>query len=246
MNNLIKVIVVILLAQLSACSKKMYQPYQIEYENARVNSSITGKNEKLEKMIAPYRTELDKTMNEVLAVSDQEFKKGAYESLLGNWVCDGIKWYMDSVLKAPNDFAICNYGGLRVQSLPKGNITLSNIFELMPFDNKITAVVMDSNTMLNVTKKISAFKGIPVSRGINISLDKANNIKNWSSHQTIKDSFVLVATDYIVNGGDRMDIFANSRKISYEVKLRDVLVDYAKHQKKLHAELEGRIVKVEE
>jgi len=234
---------IIIILQMISCSKKIYQPYKVEYTSTRVNGAVSGRNPEMEKMVAPYRAELDKTMNQVLATSDQEYKKGPYESLLGNWVCDGMKWYMDSVLAAPNDFTICNYGGLRVHSLPKGNITLTNIFELMPFDNKITAVILDSATMIKVTEKIADFKGIPVSKGINIVLSKEHNVKQWTSHQSIKDSFILITTDYIASGGDRMELFAKSRKVFYDVKLRDVLIDYAKHQKKLHAILEGRITK---
>ena len=39
------------------------------------------------------------------------------------------------------DFVVLNYGGLRIQSMAAGPITMSKVYELMPFDN--TLVVVD-------------------------------------------------------------------------------------------------------
>ena len=93
--------------------------------------------------IAPYKSGMDKTMNEVLNTSDVAMTKDVPEGLLGNFVADLI-------LKKANDYyapddgakvSICilNNGGLRTP-LPKGDITRGKVFELMPFENEMVFI----------------------------------------------------------------------------------------------------------
>jgi hypothetical protein len=46
----------------------------------------------------------------------------------------------------------------------------------------------------------------------------------------------------VATGGDRMDFFIKYPKKLLSVKIRDILIAYAKHQKILSAKIEGRVV----
>src|SRR5262245_14965863 len=89
--------------------------------------------------IKPYRDKMEGEMNTVIGVSEQAMERGMPEGRLGNFVADACmiearKVFYPSDGRQP-DFTILNNGGLR-RPLPSGNITVGNIYELMPFENE--------------------------------------------------------------------------------------------------------------
>ena len=62
-------------------------------------------------------------------------RTGEGESLLGNLICDAMCW------KLKGDIAITNKGGVRTD-LPSGIITPRDVFNVLPFDNTLSAVTV--------------------------------------------------------------------------------------------------------
>ena len=60
------------------------------------------------------------------------------------------------------DAAFINYGGIR-SYLPKGDITIGRIFELMPFDNLIVLQEIKGDTLLSFLNFIAERNGWPIS-----------------------------------------------------------------------------------
>src|SRR5690606_31289580 len=87
-------------------------------------------------LISPYKTKLDSLMGQVVARGARELKKNTGESPLGNLVADMQKSYSERAFGHHIDISVVNNGGLR-NSLPAGDITLGNIYELAPFENVI-------------------------------------------------------------------------------------------------------------
>ena len=88
--------------------------------------------------IAPYKAKCSAIMDVVLGYSDKVMTKDQPEGLLGDFSADAVltqarKFCKDS---CSVDICVLNNGGLR-NPLPKGNITLGNIFQLMPFENQM-------------------------------------------------------------------------------------------------------------
>ena len=77
----------------------------------------------VEAIIAPYRSKLDGQMNEVIGTTAKELTYGNGVSLLGNWACDIILKQANTYYGKKVDITAINQGGLRIRSLPKGNIT---------------------------------------------------------------------------------------------------------------------------
>lgn len=133
-----------------------------------------------EQMISPYKKKLDTEMNEVLVVSSEEMprEKNKIETKLGNLVADlsmnHAAWnlYNDRMISKPA-FCVLNFGGLRT-SLPKGNITMGKIYELMPFENELVLVTITEEKVHEFIQYIKE-KGPQPTSGITISINK----KNW-------------------------------------------------------------------
>ncbi|RYD75491.1 MAG: hypothetical protein EOP53_16385 [Sphingobacteriales bacterium] len=221
-----------------------------------VNNSVT-ENAKVKNEIQPYKDSLDKIMNRVLGVSAQMMDKGQPESALGNFVSDLILDYVnnrpcvDSGKCIGGDIAFFNNGGFR-NSLPKGNITVQNVYELMPFDNEVVILEMPGKQVNELMKFIAESGGIPVA-GMRMEIRKhfpANIYIGKLKFDSTK-TYRVVTSDYLANGGDKFFFLQdkNVKRTDLHIKLRDVILESiplkAKIQNPLKAEKDGRITVVE-
>lgn len=215
----------------------------IENKSQKVEQIDSSSSNELDSFLLPYRIELNRKMQDTIAFSDKELKKYRPESELGNWVADGMLWTAKNTYRETADLAICNYGGLRTKSLPKNHIQLRHIYELMPFENELVILSIDSNELKTIFHRMMEKDGWPISKGVKLIVSNSNQIIDWSIHGVKKNNYRIVLSDYIANGGDGMDILIPKEKQSLKILIRDALASYARYQKNLVAELEGRIVK---
>lgn len=203
----------------------------------------------MEKEIQPYRESMSGKMNEVIATSDVALTKGQPESLLGNLFSDACLqmandiYYASTYSKA--DFAFFNNGGLRAE-LPKGSITMRNVFELMPFENELVVMTLNGGQMKKLLDFIAAKDGVPVSNLRFKIRDKAPleaYINNMPFDST--KSYKAVTSDYLAGGGDQYFFLTDAKKEYLNLKIRDCMVQYLKMQsregKTITANLDQRI-----
>jgi 2',3'-cyclic-nucleotide 2'-phosphodiesterase (5'-nucleotidase family) len=79
----------------------------------------------------------------------------------------------------PIDFAVQNYGGIRLPAIPKGDISVGKIYELMPFDNVMYIMELEGSIVQMFFDRMAESGGWPVSRNVyfEISYGKAKNIQ---------------------------------------------------------------------
>ena len=165
--------------------------------------------------ILPYKTELDAQMNAVLCHSSLEMKKTKPESLLGNWTSDvclemAQKLYSDDI-----DLSFFNTGGLR-SSLPQGDITKRDLYKLMPFENELVVLELNKKEMLDLKNYFNITKGQPIAFAEKFSLNDS--------------IFLVLTTDYLANGGDKMKFFKDKKQHKVGIKMRDALINYCSKQ----------------
>ena len=246
MKILLKILFFSSLLSLYACSHKT------SITNITETHIIINKNEidsGIYKVISPYKTKHDSLMTKVIAKSEDAFIKADVESTLGNFFCDAVIYETKKILGSDSshlNVAAFNKGGLR-NALPKGNITIGNIFELMPFDNEVVILKLSGLQFKDMLGKIAEKGGIPVA-GLRMEIkDKTANKVTINGHvfDETKDYWV-VTSDYLANGGDNYVFFktATDRK-SMNILLRDVIINYCnditKQGKTLKPMLDGRI-----
>lgn len=71
--------------------------------------------------------------SETLATATTPFK---YREELGCMMTDGIRWFTGA------DFVFQNTGGIRIDELPKGPITMKDIYDIDPFTNDVVVYTM--------------------------------------------------------------------------------------------------------
>ncbi|NOZ12696.1 MAG: hypothetical protein GXO69_03495 [Acidobacteria bacterium] len=194
----------------------------------------------IEKIIRPYREQLKKEMDTVIGKSEVNMTRGNPESLLGDFVTDVI---LDTARRFGHvDFALTNNGGLRAP-IYKGNITIRNIFELMPFDNRIVLAQFTGKQLEALLTEIVKRGGTPVS---GITIVSTGGIVNATVGQEKFDpnrSYTVATIDYLMHGGGNLESMWNG-KISKDthVLLREALIAYVKKHRVIHPQIEGRII----
>lgn len=225
---------VIIGAGLLACSS-----VKIKAESNTVAVVDSSNDENIiDSLIAPYKDSLESVMLEVIAHADKDFVKGRPSGSLNNWSADVIlqSQIRNTRLSAPT-FCLLNVGGLR-NTINKGDVTLGDIYKVMPFDNEIVWVEMPIEAMKDIEAYLINSGGEPIAgariENGTLKIDGVNN-------QTEK--VWVITSDYLMNGGDHMEFF--EKKISTSltgVLMRDAMINEAKIQGTLIWNDENRIV----
>lgn len=191
---------------------------------------------KIDSLIIPYRLELSEEMSAVLATSNYDFVKDRPNGALNNWSADALlNFFKDSVTNSQSIMSLLNTGGLR-STINKGDVTLGDIFKLMPFDNEVVLVRLPKERLNDMSKYISISGGEPISGAHYSSGQLLLNEDNGG------DTFWVVTSDYLFNGGDKMTFFNEPIEVIWtSILLRDVFVHAAKEQKNLVYSDEERI-----
>lgn len=235
----------ILLLVFSAC-RSTYVVDEIGESQQKFDLNYTKQDTLIESEIKPYRTELNKSMNSVIAQAEKTLTKAQPESTLGNLLADGTLIMAEKYTNSSIDIGIVNYGGIRVPSINKGAVTLGNVYELMPFDNYLVVLNIKGSVLIDVCNVIAVKKGWPVS-GLTMAIKdgKAENIKIKNEAIDKDKEYSVAISDYLANGGDNLSMLVNIKQQNTNILLRDAWIEYFKllnsEGKFLNANLENRI-----
>jgi 2',3'-cyclic-nucleotide 2'-phosphodiesterase (5'-nucleotidase family) len=217
------------LLTLFSCSRYLTVS-QINTKNIAVEIKSADVDSLAESIVKPYRDSINQDMKKLVGVTATALVKGKPESKLTNLVSDVILNYAEDYcakqhLNIHPDAAYVNYGGIRA-SLPQGEITVGNIFELMPFENEIVMIKISGESILKMAEKIAARGGEGVAKlKLGIKKEAVGTITIDGKAIDAKTAYWLVTNDYIANGGDQMSMFINPlEKINTNAKIRDVLI----------------------
>jgi len=244
-----KLFFVFLLAlSLAAC--KVNHVAQVQPQGYRMqpqSAALPAADPEIQAMIAPYKAELDAEMNEVIGETSAEMRKSKPEGALGNWMSDLLYEEINEHLGEEIDFATVNYGGIRIPAIPQGDITKGKIFELMPFDNMVTVLYLDAETLRLFFDKVASEDGIPISKQVKLEIKdgKVHNLTIKGEPIQEDKIYKVGVSDYVANGGDDCDFFVNKKREDLGVFLRDLIIEHVEEEtadgKKINAATDGRI-----
>jgi len=204
--------------------------YEVNTKNISVDSKVGPLDSVMESIVKPYRDSIENELSTLVAISSTPLIKGKHESKLTNLLSDILLDYGTSYCKKQNlsscpDVSYVNYGGIRA-SLPKGEITVERIFELMPFENEIVLIKITGQAFLLMAEKIAGRGGEGVA-GMKLGIRNGIVSSLTAGGKPIDPSafYWVVTNDYIANGGDQMSMFLNPvERINTKMKIRDLLI----------------------
>ena len=251
MNKIVQIFMIISLI-LSCDNSKIL--VNTEGKNISINSGIETIKE-VEDIINPYKLNLDKTMNQVLSFSVDNYSKddGDYNTAIGNLMADAIFELTNPVFKRRTgkniDMVLLNHGGIR-SILPKGNVTTKTAYKLMPFENSVVVVALKGSVVLEMINYLKVSdKAHPIS-GLELVINADNSYQKIQIGNTDVDSekiYFVATNDYLYKGGDQMEFFKKSDTL-YELnyKIRNVLLDYFSINDTLNPKIDQRFIKLKQ
>lgn len=231
-----------------ACSTK-YALVKSNRADYHINNDVAVDSSVI-KTYLPYKMQLDAEMNKVIGYTEVALTKAtlATESVLGNFFADAVLRQAKKL--EPNiDFTVpTTKGGLR-NEIAKGAITVSNVFELMPFENELMLYTLKGADALLFLQFVAATNGQPIAGAtMTIKAGKADKIMINGEPFDVRKEYKVLTSDYIAGGGDGAVGFSNPIAVKQlNLKIRDALFmevnDVQSAGKTINAKLDGRITK---
>jgi 2',3'-cyclic-nucleotide 2'-phosphodiesterase (5'-nucleotidase family) len=238
-----------LLVALTSC--RVWHVADQNVQTFELKSEIIADDSATVALILPYKTQLDEQMNVEIGRFEQEMTKAKPESLLTNWFADALQTQTAVYYGKPIDFAVSNYGGIRLPSLPAGVVTKRGIFELMPFDNALVVVEIADTTVQKLFAHMAESQGWPISSNVQYSIkqQRAQDIRINGKPIEAGRTYTVSVSDYLANGGDNCSFLSEGKRTDLNVLIRDALIAFieaeTKNGRTLNSNLDGRLKYVE-
>lgn len=229
-----RIFIFLLGAGLTACSfgKHTYvSADRLPVDTAYVSSRA------IDSMLAPYKTVLDREMNEIVARTEVNFINQRPSGNLGNLVADIMLEAGRRELKDSTAICLLNFGGLR-SPISKGNITLGDLYKLMPFDNQLVLVQLPGSSLDKIRDFLLQSGGEPIA-GFQLL---GKTISDTSGRPWNPETCWVITSDYLLNGGDKMNFFQDKLQvIQTGLIMRDVLIASIRQEAVLQDRTDKRI-----
>lgn len=149
------------------------------------------------------------------------------------------------------DIAFQNSGGIRT-SIPAGNISMGNLYEVFPFDNTLFTIEMTGAQIMKVLEHGIPNKQVGMLQfsGLKIIYDESQPATERltvtlpdGSPLNLTKSYKVATNDFMVAGGDNFTMFKEGKNpTDTYIPLRDVLAVAIKTRKIIDFTLDDRLI----
>lgn len=238
--------VAIVMSMLASCASTKHA-VKLEYKDYEINKTYvpdTG----IQQLLLPYRDSVNRAMGKKIGFTTQNLVKKLPESILGNFMADCMRVMASRKFNRTVDAAFVNYYGIR-SDIPKGDIILGNVYELMPFDNLIVLQQLKGSVLREFLNVVASKGGWPVS-GIQMQIKNKQAEQILVGGKPLDDNatYVVANADYVANGGDECSMLKSVAQETKGYLYRDALIEYIQELtragKPVSAVLENRVTYV--
>ena len=238
-------------AMLLSCSSSRNATYSVERTRILIDSSYDASPDRAATaFMAPYKAHVDSLMNPIVGYAASNMSSYQPESPLTNLLSDILVWGGQAFNEHP-DFAVYNVGGIRA-SLSKGAVTIGDVLDMAPFENKICFLTLSGSKVLELFRQITAQGGQGVSHSVRLVMDQDGNLLSATINGEPVDKardYRIATLDYVAQGNDKMDAFKAKTNVvspqSEENNIRYIIMNYfryfMKQGKTVDSKVEGRI-----
>jgi 2',3'-cyclic-nucleotide 2'-phosphodiesterase (5'-nucleotidase family) len=212
----------------------------------------------VDKMLEPYLAKV-RALDVVIGNLEGELRKnGMGGGSLGNFVADGMRAKASINLGQPVALVVTNSGGLRKSAIAPGELRVRDIFELLPFENKLVELEMTGEQLLNVLKDVVASREVQSGARIKYRIGadqkpelvsvKLISADGRETNINPSANYRIITIDYLlsVSGGSLAILQQAKNTRPLGVTIRDAVIDYVKAEtaagRTVKARLDGRFV----
>ena len=241
-------LVVYLFLFLYAC-KAHYSAVSQQSDTHKVTTSTLDTLSPIAQLLKPYRDSMSQQMNIELGQATADFKKEKPSGTLGHLVADALM-KESKHLQLEADACIYNYGGVRINELKKGLITVGKIYELLPFENELVTIEVPGVVLKEWLELILKGGGWPISKELRIESEGGKNHFHIRSTNPPNDTFQeientkvyhILTNDYVANGGDNCSFLKELKKKPTGKLIRDIVMQYVTSEGKISPDYQPRI-----
>jgi 2',3'-cyclic-nucleotide 2'-phosphodiesterase (5'-nucleotidase family) len=225
-----------------------------------INSSIPD-DAAVEKMLEPYVARV-RALEVVIGRLEGDLQKGGMGGgSLGNFVTDGLRVEASMNLGQPVDLVVTNSGGLRKNAIAPGELRVRDIFELLPFENKLVALEVTGEQLLNVLSAVVSSREPQSGARIlyrtgadqQLELVGAKLIGANGTETDIRPAatYRIITIDYLlsVSGGSLAILKQAKSTKPLGITIRDAMVEFVKAEtaagRTVKATLDGRFTSLD-
>jgi 2',3'-cyclic-nucleotide 2'-phosphodiesterase (5'-nucleotidase family) len=201
-------------------------------------------------IIAPYKHVVDSIMSPLIGHSARYMERHRPESELSNLVADILRQAAKPFTGRVADVAVTNMGGLR-STLPEGEITYGNIYEITPFENFLTLITMTGAELRSLFEDIAHVKGEGLSGARLVITSEGKLLNAEVGGQPLDDhrTYLVSTIDYLSEGNDFLVTFgrvdADRKQMYPHSTLRSLFLNYVATKEQqgemVDSKLDGRI-----
>ncbi len=167
---------------------------------------------------------------------------------LGNLVADALREQASIYYQVPVDFAICNYGGIRVP-MPEGAVTLDDISSMFPFKNYMCLAQVKGENLTRLLEQLAGTDAFQPISGATVKV-KAHQLQEalvGGEPIDPRKVYRVATIDFLLDGGDQIRIGALAQDVKLSrVLLQDVMLNYIRgceaQGKVIDSQADGRVV----
>ncbi|MCH5177249.1 MAG: 5'-nucleotidase C-terminal domain-containing protein [Prevotellaceae bacterium] len=224
-----------------------YEPTKVRAHRIEVTSVLDKHPDTdLTDFLAPYKAGVDSLMAPLLGVSSATMPVNRPESPLSNWIADVLRSESTRYGKMA-DMGLCNMGGIR-SAMPAGNVTVGDIMEIAPFENRFCLLTLKGDALLQLFEQMAHSYGEGIS-GAQLDISSDGKLLSATIGGKVvnpKAKYTIATIDYLAEGND--GLLALKDAVKKEVKpdfVRDVYMEYIRREhaagRPLTAAIEGRV-----
>ena len=196
------------------------------------------------KIVSKYHDQIKEEFSRVVGETAADLVRRPYhESNIGNLLCDAMRAATGAAI------AFQNSGGIRT-NIPKGRITLEQIYTLLPFDNLLVSVDLTGEQILKILEQSATLEhGILQVSGLRVVVYKDKPGGTRVQQVTVGDRpldpkkiYRVTTNDFLAAGGDHYSTFKEGKNAAFGEAIREWFIKYLREHSPVNPRVEGRIV----
>ena len=227
----------------------------------QVNSSIAD-DPAVDKMLGAYSPKVRELTTVIGRLKGELRKGGVGAGSLGNFVTDGLLAEARKKLGNSVVLAFTNAGGLRKTTMSEGDIHMSDIWELLPFENALVQFDLTGEQLVKLLNEVLTHRDAQSGARIVYRVNADNKSEMVSARLLINGreaeidphaTYTIVSIDYILKRQSttpsveegNYSILGNAKKIEpLGLTMRDAMIEYVKDEtaagRSIKTNLDGR------
>ncbi|WFO16311.1 5'-nucleotidase C-terminal domain-containing protein [Cellulophaga baltica 4] len=248
-----QIVIIITITCFFSCKQEKPVLTEISGKQIAVSDTLIA-TDSIEAFVAPYRNRINEILDSTIAYAPKDITKndGILNTTAGNLMADAVLELAGPIFKSRTgsslDFVLLNHGGIR-SIISAGNVSARTAYEIMPFENTIVVVGLKGDAILEMVDYLIKAKRPHPLAGIQIILNKddtINTIKIQGEDFDENKTYYVGTSNYLVNGGDRMDFF--KKKLTFtetDYLIRNIMIDYFTKKDTIAPITDDRFIKLD-